>query len=138
MASVRRTSRRRAGRPVELSALSDAQLEVVRLVRRRPGVSIAEAARELRLAPNTVSTLVGQLTAAGVMQRGADEADRRVARLELAPDIRRRVAAWRDRKVVALGTALERLARDDQRRLVEALPALGRLAEELEALGNLR
>lgn len=136
MASVRRTSRRHAGRPVELSSLTDAQLELVRLVSRRPGVSIADAAQELWLAPNTVSTLVGQLTAAGIMLRHADESDRRVARLELAPDIRLGVTAWRDRRVVALATAIERLPRPDQRRLMESLPVLGHLAEQLEAVAT--
>ncbi|HEY1635005.1 MAG TPA: winged helix-turn-helix transcriptional regulator, partial [Acidimicrobiales bacterium] len=62
IASIRRAGRRQAGRPVELSSLTGAQLELLRLVRRRPGVSIADAAQELRLAPNTVSTLVRQLT----------------------------------------------------------------------------
>ncbi len=68
---------------------------------------------------------MGQLTAAGMMQRGADEAQRaRSPGLELAPEIRRRVAAWRDLQVVALqdGTR-RRLREDDRRRLAEALPA---------------
>lgn len=132
MAAIRRTSRRLSERPVLLSALTGAQLELVRLVRRRPGLSVADAAEELRLAPNTVSTLVGQLTEAGVLHRLADPADRRVARLELEPETRRKVTAWRDRRVVALASAVGRLSPLDQKVLAEALPALGRLSEAFE------
>lgn len=131
MASIRRSGRRQSDRPVLLSSLNGSQLELVRLVRRRPGVSVADAAEELRLAPNTVSTLVGQLTESGILLRLADESDRRVARLELADDTRRKVDAWRDRRVVALAAALARLSPRDQRRLAVAMPALARLADSL-------
>ncbi|HEY1634071.1 MAG TPA: MarR family transcriptional regulator, partial [Acidimicrobiales bacterium] len=120
---------------VELSSLTGAQLELLRLVRRRPGVSIADAAQELRLAPNTVSTLVRQLTERGLMLRRVHDTDRRVARLELSADIRRKVDAWRDRRVVGLGESIGRLSPEDQRSMVAALPLLARLAEHLEELG---
>jgi DNA-binding MarR family transcriptional regulator len=131
MASIRRSGRRRSGRPVELAELNGSQLELVRLVRRRPGVSVADAAEELRLAPNTVSTLVGQLTDSGMLLRLADESDRRVARLDLAGATRRNVDAWRDRRVVDLAAAMARLPAPDRRRLEEAVPALSRLADLL-------
>ncbi len=132
MASIRRTSRRHAERPIELSTLTGAQLELLKLVRRRPGVSIADAAQELRLASNTVSTLVRQLTEEGMMLRRVHGSDRRVAQLELSADIRRKVDAWRDRRVLALGDAVGLLSRQDQRALVEAVPVLATLAERLE------
>jgi DNA-binding MarR family transcriptional regulator len=135
IASIRRAGRRQAGRPVELSSLTGAQLELLRLVRRRPGVSIADAAQELRLAPNTVSTLVRHLTEGGLLLRRVHGTDRRVARLELSVDIRRKVDAWRDRRVVGLGEAIGRLSPDDQRSVGAALPLLARLAEHLEDLG---
>jgi DNA-binding MarR family transcriptional regulator len=135
MASIRRAGRHHAGRPVELSSLTGAQLELLRLVRRRSGVSIADAAQELRLAPNTVSTLVRQLTEGGLMLRRVHGTDRRVARLELSADIRRKVDAWRDRRVLGLSEAIGRLSREDQGSVVAALPLLARLAEHLEELG---
>ena len=49
--------------------LPTAQSELLRLVAARPGISVAEAARELRLAPNTVSTLVGRLADQGLLSR---------------------------------------------------------------------
>jgi len=132
VAAVRRSGRRLAGRPAELSPLTGAQLELVKLLRRRPDVSVAEAADELNLAANTVSTLVGQLVEAGLVRRRVDRADRRVARLDLTADMRRKVDAWRDTRVVALGEALERLTARERRHLDDALPVLEQLADELE------
>jgi len=131
--SAIRRSGRRAARPVELAPLTSAQLELVRFVRRHPGVSVAQAATALRLAANTVSTLVGQLTEAGLLLRQADPTDRRIARLDLAPDIRHKVDAWRDRRATAVADALRRLPEDDVRRIAAATPALERLAAALDA-----
>src|SRR6202012_2703245 len=102
-ARIRRVGRRRQGRPEELERLTGAQLELVRLVRRRPGGSVAQAAAELGGGPNTASTLVRRLTEAGMLVRTPDPADRRIARLELPGPLARRVGAWRDRRLVALG-----------------------------------
>ncbi len=136
VSAIRRAVRRRVGRPVELSVLTGAQLELVRLLRREPGVSIADAAARLRVAPNTVSTLVGQLADAGVLERRTDETDRRVVRLTLNPGIRRRVDAVRDRRVDALGEALARLSPDERRMIDEATPVLLRLADDLQSEGE--
>lgn len=133
MAAIRRNGRRLAGQPAELSPLTGAQLELVRLLRRRPAVSVAEAADDLNLAANTVSTLVGQLSDAGFVRRRVDRSDRRVARLELTPHMRRTVDAWRDSRVVDLAAAIDQLSLREQRRLVVALPVLERLAGQLEA-----
>src|SRR5581483_3849085 len=83
LGQVRRETRRRVGRPWPMQALSGAQVELVRVVRREPGISVAAAARELGVAANTVSTLVGSLVATGMVRREADPADRRIARLHL-------------------------------------------------------
>jgi DNA-binding MarR family transcriptional regulator len=135
MASIRRAGRRHSGRPVELAQLTGAQLELVLLVRRRSSLSVADAAQELRLAANTVSTLVGQLTEAGLLLRNVDDSDRRVARLELSKGIRQKVDAWRDRRAVALAGAIGSLPAEDQRHLHGALPLLALVAERLERAG---
>lgn len=132
MAAFRRTARRRARRPAELSSSTGAQLELMRLVRRRPGVSVAEAAAELNLAPNTVSTLVRELRERGLLERRVDDSDRRVARLELRPGVRRQIEAWRDRRVDLLASVIGRLTVDDERRLEDALEALRALAAQFE------
>lgn len=131
LGAFRRTLRRHVGPPLS-PPLTTAQVELVRVVRREPGISVAEAAEKLGVAPNTVSTLVGQLSDARVIVRNADRDDRRVARLDLAPEARRKVDAWRDRRVVVLTQALNHLSQADRRRLEEAVPVLERLARELE------
>lgn len=133
MAAVRRTTRRVGHRPTLLSELTGSQLELVRLVGRRPGLSVAEAAEELRLAPNTVSTLVRQLTAAGVVVRVPDTHDRRVARLDLGEETRRKVADWRDRRAEAVADAMLGLGDGERRTLGEAVAVLARLADLLDA-----
>jgi DNA-binding MarR family transcriptional regulator len=133
MTSLRRVSRRRARRPTELFSLTGSQLELVRLVRRQPGVSVAEAASDLRLAPNTVSTLVRQLADIGILSRCADVSDRRVAHLDLSKDIRRKVDAWRDRRLEDLSCAIRQLSAREERCLEEATKVLTRLAEQLDA-----
>ncbi len=78
---------------------------------------MAGAAQALRVAANTVSTLVGRLVDAGVIVCEIDERDRRAVRLELAPSVRRRVQLWRDRRVAAVDEALAQLTADERRRL---------------------
>jgi DNA-binding MarR family transcriptional regulator len=133
MASIRRSSRL-LGRPAELTKLTGAQLDLVRLVRRRPGVSVTEAAVELRLAANTVSTLVRQLTQAGLLARRPDRADRRVARLHLTPGTAGEVERFRDRRVALIAAAIDELPAAERRRLEGGLAVLERLAARLPDL----
>jgi DNA-binding MarR family transcriptional regulator len=79
----RRQLRRSAGRGFDGTGLTEAQAELLRLVGRRPGISITEAAAELALVPNTASTLVSRLAADGLLVRTVDGKDRRVGRLQL-------------------------------------------------------
>jgi DNA-binding MarR family transcriptional regulator len=128
---LRRHTRRRVGRPFPLQQVSGAQAELIRLVRRKPDISVAAAAGELGVAPNTVSTLVGSLVGTGMVRRSADPDDRRVARLRLTDSARRGVERWRDARSTAVAEALDRLAGDDRAAIENALPAILRLAAEL-------
>lgn len=138
LASIRRSERVLARRPLELETLTGSQTDLVRIVLRNPGVSVAEAANELRLAPNTVSTLVRQLVDHGMLVRRPDPIDRRVARLDLTPSVRQKVGAFRDRRVVTLIRAIEQLSPADQRRLNGAVPVFEHLAELLRQEESLR
>ena len=129
---LRRRARRVAGRPWPMESLSNAQVELVRLVRRRPGVSVAEAADELGLAANTVSTLVRQLTEAGLVRRTADADDRRVARLRLTAPAQRRVEHWRDRRAGLVTEAMAALSVADRRALERAIPVMAKLAGAIQ------
>jgi DNA-binding MarR family transcriptional regulator len=135
MASIRRSGRL-VGRPPEFADLTSAQLDLVRLVRRRPGISVAEAAAELRLAANTVSTLVRQLTNAGLLLRSVDENDRRVARLTVRPETAEKVVRFRDRKVALLASGIGELRPAEQRKLAAAAHLLRRVSERLPELAE--
>ncbi|GAA1595119.1 MULTISPECIES: MarR family winged helix-turn-helix transcriptional regulator [Kribbella] len=128
---VRRHLRRSVGRPFPMSSLSDSQSELIRTVRRNPGISVAEAAAELGLVANTVSTLVGQLTERGLLQRTPDPADRRIARLTLTDPAREQVEAWRDRRTALVTRALDDLDPAGRDALQAALPVLSVLADRL-------
>ncbi|HYA45410.1 MAG TPA: MarR family transcriptional regulator [Acidimicrobiales bacterium] len=131
ISSIRRAARRHVGPVEELSALTGAQRELAIVVRRRPGISVAEAAAELALAPNTVSTLVRQLGEAGVLRRSADPDDRRVARLSLAPGVAQGMEEWLSRRSAALAAAVRRLSAGDRLLLCAALRPLERVAGAL-------
>jgi len=135
LAALRRNLARHVERPLAPYLLTGSQLELVRLVRRRPGVSVAEAAEELHVASNTVSTLVRQLTDAGLLRRGVAPSDHRVAHLELTPELRQSFGAFRDRRLLALESSFASLSRGDRSSLSGLLPVLGRLAEALKDVG---
>jgi DNA-binding MarR family transcriptional regulator len=79
----RRQLRRSVGTAYESRQLPESQAELLRLVARRPGISVSAAAAELGLVPNTASTLVSRLVSGGLLARNCDSADRRVGRLWL-------------------------------------------------------
>jgi DNA-binding MarR family transcriptional regulator len=127
---IRRRSRRVAGEgPLPGTSLTGAQGEVVRAVRRSPGLSITEVAAGLGTAPNTVSTLVRQLVDAGHLRREPHPDDRRVARLYLTDRARREVERWRDDRIVAVARAVELLAPADRDALTGAIEVLSRVGE---------
>jgi len=131
---LRRHARRIGGRPFgdHPTAPTTAQLELIRLVRRNPDLSVADAAAELGLAPNTVSTLVRQLADAGTLERVRDGVDGRVIRLRLTPETRRRVEAWLDRRTAVTARALAELGPADRGALRRALPVLVTVASALD------
>ena len=78
LGQLRRSIRASAGRPHAASArLTGSQIELMRLARRRPGLSVNDAATELAVAGNTISTLVGQLVQLRLLRRTQDPGDRR-------------------------------------------------------------
>jgi DNA-binding MarR family transcriptional regulator len=133
VSAVRRTARRAVRLAWAQQPLPPAQSELLRLAAAQPGLSVAEAARELRLAPNTVSTLVGRLAEQGLLHRGRGAADGRTALLTVTGKARRRIAEWRDLRSELAGRAFDRLPPADQQALIQAVPALLRLAEQMEA-----
>jgi len=132
ISAIRRIARRAARLAWQDEPLPPAQSELLRLTAAQPGLSVADAAHELRLAPNTVSTLVGRLTAAGLLDRARAVSDGRSVRLSVTDKARRRIAGWRDLRAELGARALDRLPASDRDTLAAALPALLRFAAQLE------
>jgi len=113
--------------------MTEAQAELLRLVARQPGVSVGQAASELGLANNTVSTLVSQLARRRLLTRKVDPDDRRVGRLRLTAAAQRRSDRARQRRGILLAQALGRLDDPTYAALVHGLDALAAVADALDA-----
>lgn len=131
---MRRTIRRALRQAAAPEPLPPTHCELLRVAESRPGVTVAEAAQELRLAPNTVSTLVSKLTSAGLLSRSRGTTDGRTALLTVTASARQRLAERRDLRAELAGQALGRLSLADRQALAAAIPALIRLAEEMETI----
>jgi DNA-binding MarR family transcriptional regulator len=133
MGAVRRVARRAVRTSVH-DPLPPARSELLRLVARRPGIGVAEAAAELRLAPNSVSTMVSKLAEDGLLNRGRVASDGRSVRLTVTEAGAARINQWQDIRTDLAGRALDRLAPADRRALMAAIPVLTLLAEQMEEL----
>lgn len=129
---LRRVWRRRLRAQLPGEPLRGAEVELLHLVEAEPGIGVAAAAKALRLAGNSVSTLVNQLVDAGYLRREPDPTDRRACRLVVTPAATERLARWRSARSELVGTALARLTTRERQSVQDALPALHRLLEELE------
>jgi DNA-binding MarR family transcriptional regulator len=129
---LHRLLRRRVREDWPLEPLPTAQIDLLRTVAARPGLTVGEVAFELRIAPNTASTLVNQLVAAGLVVRRQDEVDRRSIRLALTAAAEARISAWHDRRQELLHQAVDRLTTDERAAIAAAMPALRRLRETLD------
>lgn len=85
LVGITRLVRRRLRQELTVPRLRGAQVELLRLVAANPGLRVSAAAKELCLAGNSVSTLVNQLVAEGLLLREVDPADRRAALLRVTP-----------------------------------------------------
>jgi DNA-binding MarR family transcriptional regulator len=128
LVGIQRLIRRRLRRETPDPPLRGAEVEVLRLVVERPGIGISDAARELHLAGNSVSTLVNQLVRAGYLVRETDPADRRAARLLPTPAAETRLREWRRRRADLVRRQVARLDEADREALRVAVPALRQLA----------
>ncbi|MFF0494716.1 MarR family winged helix-turn-helix transcriptional regulator [Nocardia sp. NPDC003482] len=127
----RRQVGRLAGRAFDRSGVSASQSEFLRLVGRNPGISVKEAAGELGLAANSVSTFVTALVQAGLLERESDPEDRRVMRLSLPARVQQRVDETRRRHHDLIATALAELTAEEREELTRGLAVVNKLTEIL-------
>jgi DNA-binding MarR family transcriptional regulator len=113
--------------------LPTSELEVMRLLARRPGLSVNDVARELGMQSSNVSTAVRSLVEKGTLRRRHDAADGRVVRLEPTEA----ALASRDRREESWGEAMEDVLAElrdaDRAQLLAVVPLLRSLADRLSS-----
>ncbi|MDD2795106.1 MarR family winged helix-turn-helix transcriptional regulator [Acidocella sp.] len=82
---VARLSRVEADKRARVMGMTRAQWGLLLRLARNPGLSQKEVADMLEVEPISVARLVDRLAAAGLVERSADEQDRRIWRLHLLP-----------------------------------------------------
>ncbi|MQY20843.1 MFS transporter [Nocardia macrotermitis] len=135
IACLRRAMRRAARAADPANTLSVAQLELLSCVSEHPGVRPGQLARLLRLAPNSVTTLVNGLQTRDMITRAPGE-DRRAVTLTLTSDGEAAVEAWQATNTDILRTALDDLHPGWQHLLAAAMPALTELTRAIDTLAD--
>ena len=131
LAGLNRLIRRRLRAGLPFPPLRGAEVELLRLVRARPDLRVSEAAKELGLAGNSVSTLVKGLVELRMLERAADPADGRATLLRITPEAENRLREWAGRRSALVRGHIERLSEADRAALDAALPALRALSASL-------
>ena len=116
-------------------SLPMAQIELLQTLAAAP-LRVGELAARQRLAPNTVSGLVGKLLEAGFVDRQADPGDRRTARIALTGAGHRQLEDWQRAHERRIAEALGSLSAADHDAVMAALPGLESLARALASPGR--
>ncbi|WP_051813103.1 MarR family winged helix-turn-helix transcriptional regulator [Streptomyces sp. NRRL S-340] len=129
--TLHRALRQRQTPPTGQPTRPLAQVEVLRLIDSRPGISVGEIATALSMQPNNVSTLVTRLTRDGFIDRRPGEHDRRY--VELHPTGKMITAGEEVNESLskAIKEALQQLPAGAGQRISAALPDLWELARIL-------
>lgn len=136
VARLRRAMRRAARAADPGNPLAVAQLELLSAVADEPGVRPGELARRLRLAPNSVTTLVNGLHARRLITRSSGGPDARAVNLSLTDAGREAVDGWKDTNAAIIETALATLPDPHRGALTHALPALRELTHAVDTLAD--
>ena len=116
--------------------ITQSEGELLRLLDRRPGIRVQDAAVELGIASNSVSTLVKGLTRNALVQRASDPLDGRAACLWLTPLSRDWVTRIGSAREQAIDRALDSLDASERAALEAAVPAMVHLSKTIAAKGG--
>jgi DNA-binding MarR family transcriptional regulator len=106
-------------------------IEVLQTLADQPGIRVGDVASALRLAQSTVSALIRQMSADGLVERTTSVADRRVVLVSLTRAGVELLAEWQQAHRMRIAAALEALRLDQRDAIGQALPALDLLVDEL-------
>jgi len=136
LARIGRGLRYRTRAAREALDITHSEGELLRLLERRPGIRVQDAATELGIASNSVSTLVTQLTRNGLVQRASDPLDGRAACLWLTALSQDWVARIGSAREEALAKALDSLGEAERKALEAAVPAMVHLSKAIVSKGG--
>lgn len=114
----------------EQAGISARQATLLWLVKRSPGLSLAELAAAEGISPPAMSGHVDRLERAGLVRRVRDTEDRRRVGLELTPEGARLLRNVRARRTMWLAQRLDTLEPAELAAIDAAVPALLRLLED--------
>jgi len=103
------------------------QIRIMRVLRQRGPLTMQELATATDVSAPTVSGIVKRLAAQQVVDRRPHEEDGRVVLVDLTPEGRAAIEAFRESRIGALRARLDILDPADRDAIANALPALQRL-----------
>jgi DNA-binding MarR family transcriptional regulator len=95
---------------MERSSLGKRHATALLAVAAAEPISVSELAKRLGLLLSSTSTIVGELSRAGMVERAEDEEDRRRTIVRVHEDYRDAMDGWLEVAIAPFRTALERLA----------------------------
>ncbi len=129
---LRRAVVRRTRALGELPDLAEAQIELLRLLEREPGLGVGEVAARLRVAPSTVSNVLRSLAPEALVERTPSPSDMRAVRLYPSTNALKLLHRYDKVSRAILAEAIAQLNMADRKALQRATPALARLLERLD------
>ena len=111
-----------------LGFASDSDFAVLEALYSKGALPVNELGRKLLLTSGAITTAVDRVQRQGLVRRGADPADKRVARVELTEAGREKARRALDTHFRNLATALAGLDPAEQRQLADLLRKLGKHA----------
>jgi DNA-binding MarR family transcriptional regulator len=119
---------RRLRREDDASGLPAPQLSALSVLVFGGPLTLGELAKAEQVRPPTISKLIVELERQGLVEREADNADRRIVRVHATARGVKVLQEGRRRRVAALVSSLGALSRHDRALLARALPVLERIA----------
>ena len=133
-AVIGRLSRRLRPTPTAMEAgLTPTRSSVLLTVVREGQIRLSDLAEAESINPTQLSRAIAQLLDAGLVERSADQGDRRAAWVKPTAAGKRLADRVRRERTDALNVALEGLDPAERERIVAALGSLEQLAEHLKA-----
>jgi DNA-binding MarR family transcriptional regulator len=131
-AVIGRLSRRLRPTPTALAAgMTPTRISVLLTVVREGRIGLSDLAAAESINPTQLSRAIAQLLEAGLVERSADQGDRRAAWVKPTPAGKRLAERVRRERTDALNVALEQLNPAERERIIAALDSLEQLAERL-------